>query len=326
MELNFPNPVILPHDYFDRENELRTGWHALARPDPIIPLFLGERKIGKTSTLNVFTTRYRDRARFLSLPFAFTVDDWLREMADGLLDLLFDPTVPETYPSTETVDLSTVQTWARRLVERERVPVVFYVDEIDSLFTMYDEKEGERLIDLLLTLLPDPHIRFLFSATRTVETLPPGRREIFQNHVHPIPLRPWPEPTTREFIQWLVGPTYTFTDDALALLYQAGGGHPYFTKAILHNLLQGSESMLEETTITAALVQRAMDRLPEMTEVAHMVHNLLEVHFSEEERDILKASARGRPVTGPAAARLAERGYLHEGTFTLRVGVLRHWL
>ncbi len=335
IELNFPNPVSSPRDYFGREAERGLVHDLLARDAARIPVLLGERKIGKTSTLNVLEGEYTGWARSIRLPHRHTVEGFLQELANGVHSILYDPFAsppgqplvmpPDRPDRTQVLDL------VRRLAAREGRPLVFVVDELDSLLEHSAPEAREGIVRLLLALRQEGGgvVRYLFTMSRVDEMIPPALRSDFREAVHLIPLRPWSREELGAFLRGVLAPHCRVEAGAQEVLFREAGGHPYFTKAILHLLLESRRGDEEEgCRVGREEVLAAVDRLPTLPEVRLTVQNLFRVHFDAGEHAVLRDVAAGRPVEGEVAARLVARGYLHpEGDgYRLRVGLLERWL
>lgn len=336
LELNFPNPVLSGRDLFDRDAELREAHAVLAQSSPRIVVFLGERKIGKTSTLNVFIEREQSHVLPLHLPTVYSLTDFWAEILEGLcgaadismqaLGLMDERGY--VFPLDEQQVLQII---ADLLARTSRPVVVLCLDEFDSFLTKCDADERDAVLEFVCRSVEADEwpVRWVFTMTRVEESLPARFRDRFQRLSHQVRLAPWEEESARAFVEWLLGDYLTFSDAAHEELYVAAGGHPYFTKAVLHTLInelgkgQGAHILPEDVHLAVEVTLR-------LPNVAWTLRNLAHAHLSGREQAVLTESVSGHPVQDTdVAERLVQRGYLihqGEGHYALRLGLLGMWL
>ncbi len=334
IELNFPNPVLFPQDFFDREEERWVTHRLLDHALAPIPIILGERKMGKTSFVNVVKHEYASRAHAFILPHNYWVEHILQDVANSLYAVLYDPfalSAPRApLPMPSHPDIMYIVELSERIAEEDARPVILIVDELDSLLRQSEPDERERILHFFLTLPQRTRgrVQLLFTMAQVESTVPPEDVTFFRERTMRIRLRPWEESETRAFLGWLFEGEDAVSEEAQALIFRAGGGHPYFTKALLHQAL-ASRGGHPPRRLDTEDIRAAISRLRDLPEVRFTIQHLFEVHWTQEERQVLRWAALGHRVDGPVAARLEERGYLTRDNgngYRLRIGILKHWL
>ena len=174
-------------------------------------------------------------------------------------------------------------------------------------------------------------IRFMFTLSKVTPHMIRGHASPFLNMATIVRLAPWTQAETEDFANKVVGSIAAMTRDAHATIFALSGGHPYLTKAILRELLR-----TPAPTISAYEVAQAESACRETPEVCLTLQNLLQVHFTEGERRVLRHLAGApAPVKGTAlnaATRdvlsLVGRDYLREvrSGYELSYGLLGRWL
>ena len=347
-ELNFPNAVRDDPDFFNRDAErlhIQHAFHA-ATSKPIV--ILGERRIGKTSLLNVSVNWLRDQSfytvvfpgpwnslqqfklEFLSaLASALGVRLRQKEWIDAAGHLML-ATVPELIDACREVCAAAPD---RRFV--------VCIDEFDSFLLKCDDAdERQGIQDLAFYLIERTNlpITLFFTMTRPTEKVGRAYPTSFLNKSEKIHLHPFSQADTSRMILGLLGAEFAFSEDSLNYLVELSGGHPYFVKALLDSLVNPPLAAPPGSEIDRAWIDRAVACAIERPEVSSTLQNLLTAHFADDEQRFLRDLARagGRlapseiPVERQAAVRaVAQRDYVTahaNGDVTLRIGVLLPWL
>ncbi|NPA91103.1 MAG: winged helix-turn-helix transcriptional regulator [Chloroflexi bacterium] len=340
VNLNFPKPIEDPAHFFDREEALAAISEHLKNPQRPPIIIKGERLVGKTSTLNVTLVQHEnDQSVVLRLPQVNSRREFFDEVLSGL-DLHFpEQTIPfERATRTNTAFATTLE----QLLRAHGKELLLVLDELDSMFHECSPGEAQKLLSTFLYLIERPTlpVRFLF----TMSTTP---QQFIQSYLSPflalskfVPLPFWSFEEIRDFTQWLLGSYVRFDPDALQLLYQGGGGHPYFTKALLKTLTTPLLNRLPRINVRKAEMTQAIESTVQEQNVNFALRNLWAAHFTPEEKHILQQLAReGRPVPEVLLTRdepkqrmalhiLLERQYLQHqrGDIWFRLGLLYTWL
>jgi DNA-binding winged helix-turn-helix (wHTH) protein len=347
-ELNFPNAVRDDRDFFDRTVERVQIQHAFRSSTSRPIVILGERRIGKTSLLNISTnwlntqTQYRVvfpgpwnslgqfKLEFLSA-LASAVGERLRqkEWLDSIGQL-------QLATMTEFVEA------CREICAAARGrQFVICIDEFDSfLLSCTDTVERGEIQALAFYLVEQSRlpITLFFTMTQPTEKIGRAYPTSFLNKSEQIHLRPFSRIDTDSMVTRLLGNEFSFSEDSLDHLYQLCGGHPYFVKALLDSLVNPPLAVSPGTEVDRACIDRAVKQAIERSEVYYTLTNLLETHFADDERRLLAHLARVNDPTPLAhlsdewqiAARaLAKRDYVviqPDEKIALRLGFLHYWL
>ena len=346
-ELNFPNAVNDDRDFFDRLTERSQIHHAFdsATGKPIV--ILGERRIGKTSLLNVSVNwlnaqpRYavvfpapwsslsQFKLEFLSaLAGAVGVRLRQREWIDANGHLQLASAAEFVAACRETCAASP----NRRFV--------VCIDEFDSHLLTCAESERDEIQRLAFYLVEKARlpITLFFTMTQPTEKIGQAYPTSFLNKSEQVHLHPFSRSDMATMVVGLLGDHFAFDEDGLDHLFHLSGGHPYFVKALLDSLVNPPLAAPHSTTIDRGWLDRAMAQAVERAEVQSSLPNLLETHFSENERSLLArlaqaggklAAAQMRPEWLAAMSALAKRDYVlvqPGGDVALRIHFWRFWL
>ncbi|MEW5719982.1 MAG: ATP-binding protein, partial [Chloroflexota bacterium] len=152
-DLNFPNPVTTAKDFFDRELELDTIQRTLASPTRRPVVILGERVIGKTSTLNILVERLKASPSFaiVRLPHSYSRDDFAAEILQGICEAV-DTSLRQTgfVNGDGCLKIATVsefmQMTEEQIAKRPGVSFVLCLDEFDSLLARCDADTANQIL------------------------------------------------------------------------------------------------------------------------------------------------------------------------------------
>jgi len=347
-ELNFPNAIRDDRDFFDRTAERLHIQHAFqaATSKPIV--ILGERRIGKTSLLNVSTNWLSAQPQTIvvfpgpwnSLP-QFKLE-FLSALASASGERLRQK---EWLDANGRLQLASVtefvgacrETCAAARDQR----FVICIDEFDSfLLKCSDPVEREEIQTLAFYLIEKTRlpVTLFFTMTRPTEKIGRAYPTSFLNKSEQIHLHPLSRPDTAAMVTGLLGNAFVFSEDSLNYLYRLSGGHPYFVKALLDSLVNPPLAAPPGAHIDRAWIDRAVAQAIDRAEVQSTLTNLLETHFADDERGLLahlaQAGGRSAPTQvldewQPAVMALAKRDYVSvqpDGEVALRIDFLRPWL
>lgn len=258
-ELVFPDAVEQPEDLFDRQDEVAKLREALRRPARQTVVVLGGRLVGKTSVLNVVAHWAEAEASYLviRLAHAGSRENLMSEIVHGIEERVGSGRPPGLGRLRTNQQISSVAQFVaivRRLAGRASGKrLLLCLDEFDSLIQSCPADATTAIIQFVSDIsehigLP---IRFLFTMSRIPDVIRLSYRSPFLNQATIVELAPWPEPDSRTYADWLLGEAHRLDPAEHAALYAAAGGHPYFTKAVLRELLAGSGTV-------AAAVQQAV--------------------------------------------------------------------
>jgi hypothetical protein len=349
IDVNFPNPVETRADLFGRQKQLEAIQQVLQSPARRTIIVFGERVMGKTSLLNVaveWALHDQDFA-VIQLPRVGTRQELEEELLEGLAGE-YGTSLDQTGlrdPEGHLL-LSGVDDLFRHIGTSATAPVrsrfLVCLDELDSvLMTSSTDAEAGQILEYVSDVAQggDLPIRFMVTMTRIAPRVSPSAASRFKATAEIVELTPWTADETREFTDWLVGDRFQFSDANYQELFLAGGGHPYFTKAILQTLLDSHDQM-SQILIDADALRSAIDASAESPEVDFTTSNLVVAHFSTVELDAVKIIAfnsnlvgtneirRRGPAYKKAAEELCDRGYLrlNEDGYNLTIGLMSKWL
>lgn len=342
-ELNFPNPINDASDLFDRVSEIAGIKDAIRSPGPRTAVIMGERRIGKTSLLNVVLAwaATEDWLTVLRLPHVTTRAEFGEEILDGIaaeagtslyrlgLRSANDHQAPSTVAAFVRV--------ARDLSAATGRTFLVCLDELDSMLVNCSSPSANQILDFILHLentgLP---IRFLFTMTRATPRILHADASPFITAAHITRLGLWNREEVRDFFATLVDGAYRLDQAAHDRLYTAGGGHPYLIKAITKCLIEAMGAPGPDPTVSAESIDAAAGAALAMPEVDFTLENIVTAHFSPDELSVLRLAASTSAPIGAeqlrthavAVSELVRRQYLRlEGdAYVLSLGLLGRWL
>ncbi len=343
--LNFPNPVQEERFFYGRRGELERIGRSLRAHIPSV--ILGERRIGKTSLQNVALQGIcrAEEPRFIPV--------WVEPRGIASLDDLGGAIIQsfsyQTGKNPAALDLldrdwpfhldypNQIDPVIDQMGGQDRLSVfLLCVDEFDEILRNAGA-EIER-IDAFLHHLARPDSRLVpfLTMTRMPDTIEGSYSTPFTELAEVIDLGPWEKAELHALLVDLLGGgpaavSAHFTDR----VFDISGGHPFFAKLLLANLLERQSGQLEGAALDEALRDSLSD-----PRVAYPLENLYHVHFNEVEKELLLLVAKrdhgvlkqelkaAGTMWLTAAGRLVERHYFSEdrNRFDLRIAYLRPWL
>jgi DNA-binding response OmpR family regulator len=347
-ELNFPNAVMTIADFFDREEELRKIQETLESSTRRPVVILGERVIGKTSTLNIVAEwcSKEKGLTVLHMPHTYSRDSFAAEILQGICEAA-GTNLRQTGLVSESgqFELPTVSEVVRvageQIGKQPQTTIVVCIDEFDSLLSKCDANSADQILDFVLYVVEktDLPLRFVFTMTQVTEQILGAYASQFLSCSSQVGLIPWSPEQSRQFVEWLLKGRFVFTEESQQLLFNATGGHPYFAKAIFQVLLDLYDKQPDGFVIVPEHVQSAIDASLRLPEVEFTLSNLEKAHFSLQERQLLSRFGRARSTLQREqvsnmgndfigiARQLTKRNYLveQEGNYRLRIGLLGQW-
>ena len=350
LQLNFPNPVTSSKDFFGRKIERarveRTLLSAAAsgKRQPVV--ILGERRVGKTSLQNVTLQRLQEQAPGQIIPLVIGPLGIHRaaDFAHAILRSL--AAVNETNLPSLPGDANLAQpTLFDELFSHlsSSLPTITYlvcVDEFEEIVRTVGGEESLRIDALIHHLSGESSLPVNLFFTMT--SLPPlvsySIPTPFTSMAEMVDLQPLSTTETVGMIQELLAGKVILAEEQAYKLAHLSGGHPYFTKLLLANLLDSNRTipwLASEADCDQAVAAAVQDSRAQLA-----VKNLYQHHFNDEERFILIwLAGRDEPletsevqsisITHLTAAReLVRRDYLSEkaGGFDYRIRYLHLWL
>ena len=342
-ELNFPNPIELTSDLYDRADQLNLIRGTVLSAGRRIVVIVGERVTGKTSLLNVVISwaSTEPQLSVLQMPPVVSRGMFMEEVLDGMAAEAGTSLHQLGYRDVANrLTTSTVTEFVRvasDLTAKIGRTFVACLDELDSmLVNCPNDRSANEILDLIVhisnTNLP---IKFVFTLTRATPQIMRADATSFLVAARIAELGPWNADQVREFVDMLLGMWRPCSREAYEEIYAAGGGHPYLTKAILHSLVGGSQRAAPEAPIVANEVQAAVAAALGTPEVQFTLDNVVQVHFSADELLAMQRAARSstalpaRELGPPEAVReLVRRYYLRPvgDSYVLAFGMLGRWL
>lgn len=344
LELNFPNPVEGEADLFDRKAELELIRETIASSSRRIAVIMGERVTGKTSLLNVVQAWANAEPGLAVLRLAPVtlrsklIEEILEGMASEADTSLYGLGYRDKsggFTRSTVVGFAAV---AAELSAQAARMFVVCLDELDSmLVNCPDDQSANEILDFIMYVsnasLP---IRFIFTLTRATPQIMRADSTPFITAARIADLTPWTKQETREFVEWLMSPSFCVDDAAHDLLFAEGGGHPYLTKAILQRIVDDARADPADNAITADRVHGAVAAALVAPEVHLTLKNILNAHISPDELHILQRLAKtARPLAVgefasamPAVNEMCRRHYVRSTPvgYVLAFRLLGRWL
>jgi hypothetical protein len=350
-ELMFPEPVSTSEDLFDRKHELKELYSSLSSSKPNALVIMGERLTGKTSLLNVtleWATSEEGRYKVVMLSSkARSRNEFAAELVTGIGKVTQDVMSigQESHAVRSRSQTVTDIAWTLRelLALAPSTHILVCVEELDALIRDSPGRVGQEIAELIRYMLAvtDLPLAFLFTMTQPPQELLMSYASPFLTSSRIVRVGPWLYNEARQFVTWLLARTASVTllEVEHQAIYDAAGGNPYFTKAILHTLLNHYA-----TADVADRLEQAIANALELSEVQVSLHNIFHVHLSEVERELMHyLASRYEGTSGlteeeaqeqgiafrKAAIELEQRGYLRrngQNHWVLRLGLLGRWL
>ncbi|MGD9101415.1 MAG: winged helix-turn-helix domain-containing protein [Anaerolineae bacterium] len=356
IELNFPNAVRQEKDFYGRQAELERIEQALCSGTRRPVAVYGERRMGKTSTLNVFTACLRARHAPQIVPLLpatvgiYSLEDFGREILQCLCEArdtsLTRAGLTESDGRFHLASVGQFLRQTRTLLQGS--PVTLYVlciDEFDALLhnchTYGQEGETKKILDLSSQLItrPDLPLTLFITLTRMPDVIQSPFNTLVDG-AERVDLSPLTAEQTNQLLEGILGDQVVLEASQRQQLHRLSGGHPYLLKLLLNSLLSHLPPDSFPLRVSAAILEQAVDDAAIDPHAEHVLGNILRVHFSPEERDLVTLMAglddritqgqldRARKEWHTAAKNLNRRGYLvHQSdVYAFRSTFLGHWL
>lgn len=359
IELNFPNPVREEKDFYGRRAALERIEQVFCSGARRPVAVYGERRMGKTSLMNVAAARLEALSgpRFVPL-FPATVGVYsLQDFAKEALQSLCE------YRGTSLTErgllggdgqfrlASAGQFFGETRALLQSSPAVLHllcIDEFDALlhncFVYGQGVEAVKILDLCHELVTQTDLPLTFFLTLT--RLPDGIRDSFNTLVteeaERVDLRPFSPEEIDALLDGVLGGQVAFGAAQRRQLEHLSGGHPYLLKLLLANWLDHVPAEKLPLRATTASLEQAADDAARDPRAEHALGNLLRIHFDRQERDLVDLMAGLGDRIAPAqldgvdrawrtvAENLVRRGYLvrlgGNGVYTFRAALLGRWL
>ena len=337
-EIYFPDPVERAVDLFDRHGSLAQVQEGLRYRTTVI---MGGRLVGKTSLLNVAAQWADEHASFAVTRIA-PVTSRVELMAE-IIDCIHEWVITNCANGTDLGELAdvgrTVAQFKNHLTKlgsyAPGVRFVLCVDEFDSVLEACDERDARQILDLIVHLVTVPGlpIRLFMTMTRAPELIQTSYRSPILNQATIVKIEPWPESQASKFVDWLVQGQLVLDDAARRALFVACGGHPYFTKAVIHILQSARAGGYADDPVSAAEMESAIRRAARAPEVNLALSNLVNAHIPDVAVTMLdrlrggSVARRNTGLTGDALKGLVECGLIGQDgdRYSLRLGIWRDW-
>ncbi len=350
IELNFPNAVRDQNDLFGRAAEIETARQALRARSRQPIVILGERLIGKTSLHQVLARELDQDARKSVLaifpPPAYTLALFASEIVESIradLSLLgvaaHTPAITARAQAQAMTQAEFLLLCRQLLSALPHATVVLCIDEFDSLLLKCAKPEQQAILDFTSTLAErgDLPLILLFTMSHPTEKIGDAYPLRFLAKSFKIPLPPLDAASTAELVLQLLASRFEVAESAQKEIWKFSGGHPYFVKLVLQNVLDLHFANQAVKVLTAEMVQQAARRAQSSIEARFSLTNILSEHFSERENAALKWLATREGALAwhqteahtDALQNLIQREYVEDRAgdgLTFRIGFIRAWL
>ncbi len=345
---------LYPREFFDRQqerSEIRPILEDLSNRQPIA--IIGERRSGKTSML-LHIELWAQKKGFLVLKIQEYGVTTARELYHRLWTEL-EPDLSKAPP--EHVDEGWMQGSLLHMMEQRSmgksegkledkpVPILLWIDELDTLFEneKMSDDEKTKILGFLLQLIErtDFPAKLIFSITHEFPELEHIRSSPLIYKARRVKLRPFPKKDAEAMIPALLEDRKKWNEVAPYWDWDRfcaeTGCQPYYMKLLLVHLgrvWQRHEGRIEKEAWWEEAIQHALQDDTFTNSCEHIYKR----HFDERERAVLLWMVRSEEGLSPSALEeaelenvarnLVERFYLQEekGRVTFRLGLLRRWL
>jgi hypothetical protein len=352
INLNFPNPITQPEDFYGRKAELSRIVAALCPGKRLPVIILGERRIGKTSALNMATLRLAQpqAGGYTPLQVERLGVKSFASLAAAILSRLAGVCIKENSAALAAIDGLPAQVgsiaefedlFSRLAGACPSQAYLLCIDEADIIFHGAQPEDALQLSAFFhhLVSASELPVRLILTMSSVPDILSRSQATPYTSLADLVELKPFSPGELREMTLGLLQGEAQVDDRFLEWLYEMSGGHPYVAKLLLAHLVAKREpARLEALTperLAQALKQAARDPNAE-----HALKNLYTVHLSDPEKRALLLLAKLEaplstlrlkdidPTLLAVAKRLADRGYLREqaGQISFSVLFLAHWL
>jgi hypothetical protein len=353
-QLNFPNPVTDESDFYGQAriaavNRIEAKFISA---NPLSVVIVGERRMGKTSMQNVTIERLKKEKnrRFVSLYVEPRGIMTLEDLAYAILQRLATH-LKKDFQGTALLDagghfhledVGQFESAFASLLEGDSGDIfLLCIDEFDEIIRNAGNELSKimGLINIFLerkTALPAILFFTITSLPKNINVEEPSplisRTEL-------VELKPFTRGDVESMIQKIFADSIMFTEEQMDWLYALSGGHPYFTKLLLANLIE-QQSPKRGVTATNEMLEQALQSAIADPRAKVAIENLYKVHFDDNEKRVILLLADTQKSTTvdalehagvmflTAARILVQRNYLSEqqGKFTFKIVLLMHWL
>jgi|YNPNPStandDraft_1061719.scaffolds.fasta_scaffold00031_4 hypothetical protein len=354
--MDFPNAVTNPANFYNRQSEFERAMQVLLYRKRVPVLVVGERRIGKTSLQNVVIEGIKtecSQAKILGIEprGCHSVDSFFEAILQRVGALLNQKAVAYRQPNLQgKIHLETPDQFDRML--QSMLPadfdgkILLCVDEFDEIVRQAGKNgktEQDRLFGLIhhlveRTTLP---LSLFLTVTRLPELMTTDFPSSLVANAEIIELLPLEKRVASGMIEWLLQDRHISLDvDAQEVLNDMAGGHPYFIKLLVSNLVEEDQCAEEKVVTVDEVWNRVIPRALEDARAAYAISNLYRAHFTPSEKKVLLYIVeRGEPVEGSelrkagseasyALRSLFKRNYLIEqgDKYLIRIRFLDYWL
>jgi hypothetical protein len=356
--------VTQEQDFFGRDLERRQIADNFRAGQPLPVIIEGERRIGKTSLIQVAMRSVAERSQGQLVPLFLPSHLSVRTSQDYAYAILYNlcrylncsPRDTGLVGADGRVLDNAPQEFAEKLVALAAGGApgkrfILCVDELDAILENSKKTGGagdpERVValtDALIQTSATP-LQLICTMIKTPEEMRTEYGSPFVSRSLVITLGPMPDGEVDELVRGLLLDQVTLDGDARCRLQQLSGGHPYFVKLLLYYLLQRNWMSDPPLRVDASMLEAVLADAVRDREASSALENIYDVHLTDAKRSLLLLLA-GRQQEVPegiepedlamlgsdyvgAAKSLARRGYLspaETGPYGLRVGLLGHWL
>lgn len=336
INLNFPVSVNYPEDFYDRREATARVRQVLRSPNPQSVMIRGERRIGKTSLLNIisyYLTEWLPSSIGILLPHGDNIrsfDQFSKEILYKLRLALNDDFSDSTFGGGDDsfVSVGQLVDAIAHLTATHADTIVLLIDEFDATIANCSSADAGKILATINHLQEKTEIPFVTILTTTTQ-YPDIKNAEF------IELKPFSNDDMVAMVVGLADKKVSFSDAALERLFYFSGGHPFLVKGILRQLWL---TYANETNITPAMVDRAVEVAAGDATLDATLKNIYMVHFSAGEKYIMLRLAAQEDVNSregsmpqliTARNQLLRRNYITidgSGYLAFRSNFWRTWL
>jgi hypothetical protein len=332
-EFNFPGPISNEQDFYGREIEWQQIKNSYLDAFPLPVIICGERRIGKTSLLNIAAYRLRKYSENHIIPLVLppagaihSLNDFvagvLKELCSYLGKSLQDTCLLDSDGQVHLTATGQFKDAVQAIVPQNSYHTfLICIDELDSMMKNAGPEANKVLALVDYIIRADLPLTVCITLSRLPEAFSLSTEPLEISKATIVNLGPFSFEETVEIVEGLLGNDISLTPEAMRSLYRQTGGHPYFVKLILNYAIRRYWTAELQSITVEMLHSNLLDAVSDI-QVNNVVKNIYDIHFSPEEQVIALLLARQQspvlPATlqtmGPAykaaAHSLVQRGYL----------------
>jgi DNA-binding winged helix-turn-helix (wHTH) protein len=270
---------------------------------------MGERRIGKTSTLKVIISELKTQKDNPLVP--LEVQRWgittFYKLAKAILERLSNILGKNLRETGYTDDRNQLQVETLEEFEaaflnlinskpgaNEKI-YILCIDEFDALLAEADNAELNQIkgvINLIAEQKTLPLLAFLTMTACTPKFMNNSSGSPFLESFKRVSLRPFTKEELGGMIEHELKGQVVLAQPELEWLFKMSGGHPFYAKLLLASLLEEQEATEEKLLVTISMLNEALDKAINTEQTKDSLEPIYNLTFTDEGKSILLLLAR----------------------------------